>query len=119
MTVTHDPTADPRPDLGGSELWLRLLAAAVDEDGDGPRSLVGWLRCMRCLGSELQAKADGRVTMRAPADVDADACLAELGDKRAIMRRVLAVVSEAWTCPSCGSTSTGGACRHCRAPRVA
>lgn len=48
---------DPRPDLPGSDDWIRLLASCVLRYGAGP--LEGVLRGFRCLGAELVPGATG------------------------------------------------------------
>lgn len=54
--------ADPRPDLGDSPLWTRLLPLAYARDGADPNGLFGALHGLRCCGARLIVD-DGRLRL--------------------------------------------------------
>lgn len=113
------PANDPRPDLGDSDRWERLLTAAVELEGNGPRALVGWLRGVRAFGGAIHAKADGRLALRIPDTLNRDVLTEELGASRGALRLALDRIGGAWTCPTCGASTTGASCSNCRWPRPA
>jgi hypothetical protein len=73
---------DPRPDVGGGDVWEGLFSLEFPISGHDAGGLYGTIRGLRCLGAGSRRAANGTIRLLPPADMDREVFAAFLEPHR-------------------------------------